>query len=240
VSKRLPLIALLVAALLLASCLKTGRPSTSPNPAPNPVPKPVPAPQVPQPEAPTRTVPARRAEGGGPGGLTGSPPPASAGQKGVANAATLLALGRERRIMPEDFKIGQLGDEKTEKKDEGRALAAAHAFLDRLVAGSVDKTLLTPESQDTVADTLTYGLRRGDVPVSFRLGAPKSRDNGEITAEVRLFGKEGSTEGEIYVASAGSQWLVADVQLSLAQLSIKTSRPKEKFFPLEYRWLLEE
>jgi hypothetical protein len=47
-------------------------------------------------------------------------------------------------------------------------------------------------------------------------------------------------EGEIYIAASGSQWLVADLQLSLAQLSVRREKPKEKFFPLEYRWLLEE
>jgi hypothetical protein len=158
----------------------------------------------------------------------------------VANAAALLALGRDRRIMPEDFKIGPLGDDQTEKQDESKALAAAEAFLGRLVSGSVDKKLLAPDSQDTVADTLMHGLSQGNAPTSYRIGAPKGRDDGEITASVRLFGPEGTSEGEIYVAPSGSQWLVADLQLSLAQLSVKRDKPKEKFFPLEYRWLLEE
>ena len=158
----------------------------------------------------------------------------------MASAATLMALGRDRRIMPEDFKIGPLGDDRGERKDESRALAAAGDFLSRLVAGSVDKKLLAPESQDTVADTLTFGLKQGNAPTSYRLGAPKSRDNGEVTASVRLFGPEGTSEGEIYVAPSGSQWLVADLQLSLAQLSVKRDKPQEKFFPLESRWLLEE
>jgi hypothetical protein len=150
-----------------------------------------------------------------------------------------MALGRDHRIMPEDFKIGPLGDNRAEK-DESRALVAASAFLDRLVAGSVDKTLLTPESRDAVADTLTYGLRQGNTPTAYRLGSPKTTDSGEIAASVRLFGAEGTSEGEIYVAQSGSTWLVADLQLSLAQLSVKQEKPKEKFFPLEYRWLLEE
>jgi len=158
----------------------------------------------------------------------------------MTSAATLMALGRDRRIMPEDFKIGPLGDNRAERRDESRALAAAGEFLSGLVAGSVDKKLLSPESQDAVADTLTFGLRHGSTPLSYRLGAPKSRDNGEVIAAVRLFGHEGTSEGEIYLAPSGSAWLVADLQLSLAQLSVKRDKPKEKFFPLEYRWLLEE
>ena len=151
-----------------------------------------------------------------------------------------MALGRDRSIMPEDFKIGPLGDGRTEKTDESRALAAASAFLDRLVAGSVDKKLLTPESQDAVFDALTFGLHQGNIPTAYRLGSPKTRDDGEVTAAVRLFGSQGTSEGQIYVAASGSQWLVADLQLNLAQLSVKQEKPKEKFFPLDYRWLLEE
>jgi hypothetical protein len=161
-------------------------------------------------------------------------------RKSVASASTLMALGRDRRIMPEDFKIGTLGDDRSEREDESHALQAAGSFLSRLVAGSIEKKLLAPASQDTVADTLAFGLKHGNTPSSFRLGTPKSRDDGEISAAVRLFGSEGTSEGEIYVAPSGPLWLVADLQLSLAQLSVKREKPKEKFFPLEYRWLLEE
>ncbi len=151
-----------------------------------------------------------------------------------------MALGRDRRIMPEDFKIGALGDDRTVRKDDSGALAAAGEFLSRLAEGSVDKKLVAAESQDRLSDSLAFGLRQGNMPSSFRLGAPKSRDDGEIAAAVRLFGPTGTSEGEIYIAPSGSQWLVTDLQLSLAQLSVRREKPKEKFFPLEYRWLLEE
>jgi hypothetical protein len=167
-------------------------------------------------------------------------PPVPAAQKGPNTAPALMALGRGRRIMPEDFKIGPLGDGRTEKEEESRALAVAGEFLDGLVAGKVDKKLIVPDSQDSVYDTLTFGLHQGNAPTSYRLGAPKKRDDGEVTAPVRLFGSVGTCEGQIYVASPGSQWLVADLQLTLAQLSVKPEKPKEKFFPLDYRWLLEE
>ncbi len=151
-----------------------------------------------------------------------------------------MALGRGRRILPEDFKIGPLGDDRGTAREENLAAEAAEAFLASLVAGRIDRKLLSPESEQTIADTLSYGLSRGYAPTSYRLGAPKSRDNGEITARVRLFGPTGSAEGDIYVAPAGTRWLVADLQLSLAQLAVKRDTAKEKFFPLEYRWLLEE
>lgn len=151
-----------------------------------------------------------------------------------------MALGRQTRALPEDFKIGVLGDDRTENQEENGAISTADAFLAGLVAGKPDRALLTAESEKTVLDTLTYGLKQGYTPSSFRLGTPKVQDDGGIAANVRLFGAEGSAEGEIYMARAGKKWLVSDLQLSLAQLAVKHEKSKEKYFPSAYRWLLEE
>jgi hypothetical protein len=151
-----------------------------------------------------------------------------------------MALGRESRILPEDFKIGPLGDELAREKDQDQAMEAAGKFLSALVDGKVDKDLITEDSRDSMAGTLSFGLGNGNTPASWRLGTPRTREDGEVSAAVRLFGQNSSSEGEIYVARSGSKWLVADLQLSLAQLSVKSDKPREKFFPLDYRWLLEE
>ena len=87
---------------------------------------------------------------------------------------------------------------------------------------------------------LAYGLQQGNTPASFRLGSAKTRDDGEITATVRLFGTAGTAEGEIYMSKPAAQWLVSDLQLSMAQMAVTKEKPKEKFFPSAYRWLLEE
>jgi hypothetical protein len=157
----------------------------------------------------------------------------------MTSVASLMALGHTARLLPEDFKIGPLGDARGSRQEENGAIAAADAFLKSIVAGSVDTRLLTPDSQGAVADSLAYGLRQGYKPVSYRLGAPKSQENGQVTATVRLFSPTGASEGEIYLAKAGTEWLVADLQLSLAELSVKREPSKDKFFPSSYRWLLE-
>jgi len=151
-----------------------------------------------------------------------------------------MAIGRSAAILPEDFKIGPLGDDRGGSSDQGKAMETADKFLSRLVAGSVERSMLASENQDAVAEALSFGLENGDTPTGFRVGKPRSREDGEVTAAVRLFGHDSSSEGEIYVAKSGSQWLVSDLQLNLAQLSVKTEKPKEKFLPLDYRWLLEE
>jgi hypothetical protein len=164
-----------------------------------------------------------------------APPPRT-----LASVAMLMALDRDRTTMPEDFKIGPLADERTGSADVQAALGVAEKFLARLTKGTVDKSFIAPESKTSLSDTLGYGLEQGTTPSSFRLGAAKTHEDGEITATVRLFGGDGTAEGEIYMTKPGGQWLVSDLQLSLAQMSVAREKPKEKFFPSAYRWLLEE
>jgi hypothetical protein len=167
-------------------------------------------------------------------------PAASPKVGAFSDPASLMALGRSTRILPEDFKIGQLGDERSGTPDQGGAMAAAEQFLSGLIAGRVDTKVIAPDSQAALVDSLSFEMEKGNRPTAFRLGAPKSRDNGEITATVRLFADQGSSEGEIYMASSGRQWVVADIQLSLGELSVKREKSGNKYFPSEYRWLLEE
>ncbi len=198
-----------------------------------------------------------RAAAGTPGPAPGTKPgpagpgttPAAAGSPGsaapvarpLADAGMLVALGRGQAVvLPEDFRIGPLGNGQTGTPDKDAAFAAASSFLSRLVAGTVDRQAITPDEQESLADTLTYGLQQGYVPTSFRLGAPKDEPDGELAANLRLFDAVGSSEGEIYLSRAAGQWLIADVQIDLAQLAVPRTPSKERFFPSPYRWLLED
>ena len=87
---------------------------------------------------------------------------------------------------------------------------------------------------------LSFGIDRGDKPQDFRLGTPRKRESGEISANVRLFSDVGTCEGEMTMARTGGHWLVADMQVSLDDLKVKKEKPKERFFPSSYRWMLQE
>ena len=119
-------------------------------------------------------------------------------------------------------------------------MQTATSFVTQLTKGTVDRSLLSADSADSVSDTLSFGLKHGDTPVSARVGAPSAHESGEITAAVRLFSAVGATEGEIYLVRSGKQWLVDDLQLSLDQLSVKREKSNTRFFPSPYRWLMQE
>jgi hypothetical protein len=248
---RLLLPAILLIFLTVLACHKSTRQGTAPAPVQQPgqpaalAQTPPPLVRPPGPKQAPKTEPAHPKPTPGPArSITLAPDqraePLLARTRPLTNVTTLMALGRQTRALPEDFKIGPLGDDRTENQDENDAASTAETFLSGLVAGKPDRALLAAESEKTVLDTLTDGLKQGYAPRSFRLGTPKMQDDGEIAANVRLFGAEGSAEGEIYMARAGKKWLVSDLQLSLAQLAVKREKSKEKYFPSAYRWLLEE
>jgi hypothetical protein len=246
VRKWVRLTPILLVAVLAVSCQKTVRQPVTVTPAQQAAPAAAPQPAAPTAAAPSSTkppAPIDTDQDPHPGPITlapQNPTPTAAPQVSNAPASTLLANGAGSRILPEDFKIGALGDITGSLKDQQGAMKSAELFLDSLVAGKLDSRLLAPEARGTVGDTLSWGLAHGERPTSFRISAPRTHDDGEITAAVRIFAGTGATEGEIYMTHAGDQWLVSDVQVSLAGLSVKREPPKEKFFPSAYRWLLED
>jgi hypothetical protein len=157
-----------------------------------------------------------------------------------ADVTSLLPLGRGLRSLPEDFKIGALGDAREGDAEEQQAMTVASSFLARLVVGNVDATLLDPANAGRVSDMLDYSIQRGDTPQEYRIGTPKKHESGEITANVRLIGTVGTSEGEIALARTGGHWLVTDLQISMGDLKVKKEKPKDRFFPSSYRWMLEQ
>ncbi|HUJ73786.1 MAG TPA: hypothetical protein VL359_02965, partial [bacterium] len=165
----------LLSALVVFSCQKTGRPAASPAavappaasagtppgtvqgapPAVTPAAA-APATQGAQAQGRNAAAPAQppAPPGKARGAIALQPPPAAAPLKSLANAGSLMAMGRDGRMLPEDFKIGPLGDALEADKAEDAALEAAGQFLTGLVGGKVDKNLVAEDARDTLAGTL--------------------------------------------------------------------------------------
>jgi hypothetical protein len=176
---------------------------------------------------------------GQPAGTPAAPPRASIPLARGDAIQGLFARDRDRVSLPEDFKIGPLAASRDVEADNRGAVEAAERFLSALSHGKVDRELLAAGAS-AVAESAAYHLEKGDTPSSFRLGKPKPRAGGEVAVNVRLFGPAGTAEGEIYMTSENKQWLVSDLQVGMSALQVKREKPKEKFFPSSYRWLLGE
>lgn len=167
-------------------------------------------------------------------------PPVPARAKKDTGISSLLSLGWGQGVLPEDFKIGGLQDPRTGGAEDQQAMKTIDTFLSRLSAGRVDPSLLAPGAKERITDVVSFGIEHGNVPRSWRVGDLRKRENGELSAPVRLFGDPGTSEGEITLAQTARQWLVTDFQISLGALQEKPEKPKERFFPSSYRWMLEQ
>jgi len=246
--------ATILALVFLASCQKSAQHSPAPVTKTEPAtvitatpvqPAPIPASRPPASTGPSPAVnpPAAAPSPADPGlHLTkeGTDKAEPAGSRSFTSPAGLMALGRESRFLPEDFKIGPLGDARGSDLRGDKAMTTAEHFLSHLVGGTIETKDISPDAQASLSDTISYGLKRGYQPIAYRLGAIKTDANGQMSATLRLWGTVGTSEGEIYFTRVGEEWLVSDLQLSLAQMAVAKTAPKEKFFPSAYRWLLED
>lgn len=78
-------------------------------------------------------------------------------------------------ILPEDSLIGPLQDWRSPKAGEAGALKVASAFLDALVAGKLEKSLVAPGRLPLVT-VLTRELLAEPRPASYRIGVFSSED----------------------------------------------------------------
>jgi hypothetical protein len=149
----------------------------------------------------------------------------------------LLSQGAQDGTLPEDFEIGPLGAARLLGDDERAAYNAAASLLDAFARGRVERTGLAADSRDALAGTIAYALERGDLPVAWRLGPPRATSS-ELVANLRLFGTDGSAEGELYARREGGDFRVSDLQIDPARMRVRRERSGRTFFPSPYRWLL--
>ncbi len=149
----------------------------------------------------------------------------------------LLSQGAQDGTLPEDFEIGSLGAARLLGEDERAAFNAARSLLDAFARGRVDRTALAADSRDALAGTIAFALERGDLPVSWRLGPPRANGT-ELVANLRLLGRDGSAEGELYARREGEEFRISDLQIDPARMRVRRQRSGRTFFPSPYRWLL--
>lgn len=232
-------VVLLAAALGVAACQRRSSAAAGPTDAARPKAPAAAIPATPSAAAPALTAAAQPASATGKRATAPGPAAAPAGAPAPFDAGLhgLLGQGAQDGILPEDFEIGPLGAVRLLAGDERAAAEAAAALLEAFAAGRADRTAIAVDARDGLAGMLSAALERGDRPVAWRLGPPRP-DGAEQVANLRLFGADGSAEGELYARREGGVVLVSDLQIDLARMRVRRARPDRTFFPSPYRWLL--
>lgn len=163
----------------------------------------------------------------------------------------MLPLPQEKRTLPEDFKIGALEDILAGSKDRQELISVVHRFFNSLAQGRIDSDSILRADRERICRSLAYYVERNIVPETYRLGRiamPEEAGNSadridgdyspqdEARLNIRLFGKDGVSEGELYLAKADGRWYIADIQISFELLNRAYVRQEEEFVPSLYGW----
>ncbi len=150
------------------------------------------------------------------------------------------------RLLPEDFDIGPLQDGLQASAVELTVLRRSERFLDALEQGKLEETLLAPETRDGLVRTLSYYVERGLTPTAYRLGRISFQEPEEAGGprrdarlNVRLYGKVGQAEGELYLTQTDGAWYVSDLQVGLDMLDKERPPREEQYVPYSYGWTLQ-
>ncbi len=160
-----------------------------------------------------------------------TPPPPT-----PATSADLLAVDLTPPIAARDFRIGPLYVPGAEKAAPREAEELVARLLDGLVLGKVETALFDLQSQDRLTRSLQYYTTNGALPLRYRIGELHERGEGEVIANVRLFGATGVAEGEVYLLRSAEGWRVDDLQVGFPQLAVAYVPPSEPFVPSSYEF----
>jgi hypothetical protein len=145
-----------------------------------------------------------------------------------------LPLKPFEKLDPVDFKIGSLNDYYAETKDESGILKLLVGFFDSLKKGEIKKELIGEMEYLKIFRIISPSLESNQ-PSGYRIGTINLAEKDESYAHVRLFNKEGSTDGIVYCSKRENIWYITDVQIDLS-VYIKEN-PGEKFMPSANNWI---
>lgn len=133
---------------------------------------------------------------------------------------TLLALTKEKTVLPRDTEIGEL--QSTSRYSEPgteRIYTIVDAFLNGLTEGRVATEMIADDWRWSLESSLEDALDEGAVPGRYRLGEIRI-EGTTARANIRLLSPRGRCSGEIFLANSGPEkgWEITDFQADLYEL----------------------
>lgn len=144
-----------------------------------------------------------------------------------------------KSIQPEDFSIGSLYNEGDSSWDAVLIGGILSDFLNSLKQNKIKTSLLYEGEESELYRLLTYHLENKNIPRKYRIGEITIEDMDKGFAIVRIFGKKGRTDGEIYVRKKQNKWHISDMQINFYELEIPAEKSGEKFMPATYHWIIQ-
>lgn len=118
-------------------------------------------------------------------------------------------------LYPMDTVLGRLARPDIGSARDRAALSTAGDLLRGLIAGELDRELVSPDMGPGGRAALERLLRSGGGLKEVRLGSVTDLPGGEASVPFRLFGDHAHVIGEVVVAKLGDEWYTSDIQVEV-------------------------
>ncbi|MBN2533168.1 MAG: hypothetical protein JXB88_09770 [Spirochaetales bacterium] len=142
-------------------------------------------------------------------------------------------------IYPQDFTIGSLYNEGDSSQEARFIEEIISDFLVSLKESKIETSLLYEGEESGLYRFLTFHLEMMNIPQKYRIGKIVIEETDTGYTFVRIFGKKGKTDGEIYVKKKENKWYISDIQLNFDELEVPAEKNEEKFMPTTYQWIIQ-
>ncbi len=139
-------------------------------------------------------------------------------------------------VYPEDMIIGEVGGEPRDR-DEWIILETLNLFFNDMSSGELNTEGVESGSRNYLEKILRPVFDNEIFPDSFRLGKPFLAEEDNARVNVRLFGIQGRSSGEVFLVKEEGNWMISDIQIDFSKLSEVYKKEYETFEPRLYRWL---
>ena len=152
---------------------------------------------------------------------------------------TLLPQIPGNLILPEDFHIGRLHDKGDSSENASMIEKTISDFFNSMKMKKISENLLSGGKESEFMRILTFHIDNNNVPQEFRIGTITIDNIDTASAIVRIFGKTGVTNGEIYLTKSENKWFISDMQVNFYDLETPGEDNKKKFMPTTYDWIFQ-
>ncbi len=143
-------------------------------------------------------------------------------------------------IIPEDFKIGELQDIKTENYRNKKIIKTIENFFKELKKGQIDYNLIHPGSKLLINESFEKYIEFEAIPDYVRIGKINIKNNSRASINVRFYLDDGITDGQIIIEympqNKDNKWVISDIQTDLMKLFDEYKKPEDKFQPSTYNF----
>lgn len=147
------------------------------------------------------------------------------------------------RVVPYDYRVGQLADLKVTAYRESRIITNLNEFF-TLFANEkkIAEQYLYKESKELIINNLNYYVQAGAMPDAlFRIGKINAKSNSVIRVNVRFYYNDSCTDGEVILEEVVDKkgeknWLISDIQVDFMQLLEKYKGFSEPYLPSSFQY----